>query len=366
MSDETSPANSPQPAGRPPLDPRGATLPPPPPPGYFPMYPPPAAQGKTRGVLSRVVGGLVASILLVSIVLNIYLGAMVFAITSGPTEAVYRDGDGRYRIVILPIEGMIENTMADYVRKALDGLHKNPPAAVVLRVESGGGSVTASDQIWHALEQFKSRHPSVHVVASFGGVAASGGYYVAAPATHIFCEQTGITGSIGVMAQIPTMGALMDKIGVQWETLAAKGSPRKTVANDIYRAWDEQDRAAFEPFLDHAYDRFTQVVKQGRPNLTVEQFAAATTGEAFTAGKAKDIGLIDDIGYLDDAVAHAERLVSPPKQAKVTIIRRPQGFGLAGLLGSRHADLGAIKAEQITTLLTDLATPRLAYVMQWR
>jgi protease-4 len=368
--DSTNPSSSPDPSaspgGRPPLDPRGTVLPPPPPPGYFPMYPPPQSQGKTRGVLSRMVGGLVASVLLLSIVLNFYLGSMVVAITSGPTEATYRDGDAKHRIVILPVEGAIDAAMADFVRKSLDVLAKKPPAAIVLRVESGGGSVVASDQIWHALEQYKTEHPSVPIIASFGGVAASGGYYVAAPAQHIFCEQTGVTGSIGVMAQVPTMGGLMDKLGVQWETFAARGSPRKTIANDVFRPWDDQDRAAVEPFLDHAYDRFTQVVRQGRPNLTVDQFAAATTGDAFTAAKAKDIGLIDDIGYLDDALAHAQQLVSPPKPSKVTMIRRPQSFGLGSLLGSRQVDLTSLKAEQISSLVTELATPRLAYVMQWR
>lgn len=368
MSEATPPpsSDSSSPAGRPPLDPRGATLPPPPPPGYFPMYPPFPGAPKQRGIVSRILGGLVASILLISIVANFYLGAMVVAFTSGPSETTWREGDAQHRIVILPIEGMIDAAMADYAHKALDALAKKPPAAIVLRVESGGGSVVASDQIWHALERFKAQHPDVPIVASFGGVAASGGYYVATPAQHILCEQTGVTGSIGVMAQVPTMGGLMDKIGVQWETFAAKGSPRKTIANDMFRQWTDQDRAAVEPFLTHAYERFAQVVREGRPNLTPQQIDAAMTGEAFTATRAKDLGLIDGVGYLDDAVAHAEGLLSLAKPPQVTKIHRPQGFGVGGLLGSRQADLSGLGAEQLTSLLTELATPRLMYAMQWR
>lgn len=372
MSDTqpTSRGPSSSPGGGGPVDPRGVLLPPPPPPGYNPGYMPGyAPPPKGRGIVSRVLGGLVASVLLFSIALNVYLGGILFSMTTGPTEGPYRDGSGKHRIVILPIKGTIADEMAGFVHDSLKALDKNPPAAIVLRVESGGGGVVASDQIWHDLDRYRSAHPGVPIVASFGAVAASGGYYVATPAQHIFCEQTGITGSIGVMAQIPTMGGLMDKIGVEWVTLEAQGSPRKTVANDLYRDWTDEDKAAFGPFLDQAYQRFTQVVVQGRPSLTPEQLAEATTGEAFTADRAKAIGLIDDIGYLDDAIAHATQLAGVPGGVtpKVTILQRPRQFGIGGLLGQRHAGaLPDLSAESISTTLTDLSAPRLMYLTRWR
>lgn len=366
-----------------PIDPRGAFSPPPPPPPpardpaptYYPMPMHGPPQPKRGGVLGRMVGGLVASILILSVVLNVYLLLMFNALTAGPSEATYHEGSGDQRIVILPVIGGIDRDTATFVRDALQHLDKNPPAAIVLRVESEGGTVSAADAIWHQIERYKAQHPGVPIVASFGTVAASGGYYIAATAAHIVCETTCITGSIGVMAQIPTMGKLMDeKLGVDWVTLEADGSPQKTVGNNLFRPWGPADIASWKPFLNSAYERFVSVVRQGRPNLTPEQLAEATTGEAFTAERALALGLVDEIGFLDAAIAEAVKLAGLPADANppVKTIRRPKPFGLGSVLGHRQsaagqlADLAAMSPEQVRTFLSELTAPRLAYVLHWR
>ena len=141
------------------------------------------------------------------------------------------------RVVVVEITGMIDAANAEFARQAFYKLEQDKPAAVVLRVESGGGGVTASDQIWHAIQSFRAAHPDVPFVASFGAVAASGGYYISAPADRIFCERTGITGSIGVLAQVPAAGGVIEKLGLEMNMVIADKSPNKDDANDFFVQW---------------------------------------------------------------------------------------------------------------------------------
>ena len=140
------------------------------------------------------------------------------------------------------------------------------------------------------------------VIASFGGVAASGGYYVAAGTDRIFIEPTGFTGSIGVIAQVPTLQEAMSKLGVEWVTLVADGSPKKDNANNLYRDWTEADREVLSRLIDDAYRRFTEVVVAGRPGLTEANVGAVADGSVYTGEAAVANGLVDAVGYLDDAV----------------------------------------------------------------
>ncbi len=240
-----------------------------------------------------------------SILANIYLGAdRVLRSPPGASEATYREGTGEQRVVIVPVEGGIDDDMAKFVRRAFRALEKDLPAAIVLRVNSGGGGVTASDQIWHSINSFKQKHPDVAIVASFGGVAASGGYYIAAPTDYIFCEQTGITGSIGVMAQIPSVAGMIDKLGVEMNVVVADGSKDKAVANNLFENW--KDSRATSPKRARPTrrcsrtcstvpgTRFVEVVDEGRPTLTTEEVKALATGDIFTAEQALDAKLIND------------------------------------------------------------------------
>src|SRR5690606_2688533 len=113
-------------------------------------------------------------------------------------------------------------------------LRENKPKALILRIDSGGGTVGASDRIWNELARFR-QETEIPIVASFGSIAASGGYYIAAGADHIIAEPTCITGSIGVMANVMTFDRLLDKVGVTPEVLVAQGSPEKDVANNVFR-----------------------------------------------------------------------------------------------------------------------------------
>ncbi len=356
------------PEGRPPVNPSYSAPPPPPPPGYPPPYyaPPPAKAGSS--VLHKVATSLMATIFISSIALNVYFAVIISQqVSMGPVvEQTYLDGTTEKRIAILPIMGMINDESAAFVRQALQSIDENPPAALVLRVNSGGGGVGASDRIWHQITKFQANHPDVKLVASFGSVAASGGYYVSAPADHIYAETTCITGSIGVMGQLFTVEGLLDKVGVEPVTMVASQSPNKDAANDITRTWTEQDKQVIQVLLDNAYERFLEVVVQGRSAVLTEAEARAVAdGRVLTAQQAVDAKLIDDIGYLDDAVTKAADLAGlNPDEVRVTVLGAKPTL-MQAILGA-EVKLPTLDAEQVRNAVTELGMPRISYTMMSR
>lgn len=345
---------------RSPVDPSGVLAPPSYGPTYYPP-PPPAAAPKRGGIITRVLTGLVGSLLVMSVVLNIYLGAWFASMMAGPTEATYAEGDHDNRIVVLPIKGMIDSTTANFVHDALKALRENPPKAVVLRVDSGGGGVSASDRIWHEMVQFKEE-VKVPIVASFGSIAASGGYYVAAPANYIFAEPTTITGSIGVIAQAMTVQELMKKIGVTPELIIATGSTKKDMLNPM-RAWTDEDREALRRILDNAYNRFVDVVAKGRTALTLDQIKQLATGEVFTADQAVQNQLIDEQGFVDAAIEKAKDLagIGADVAPWVTVISPPRSLSLLGALSTHRPGVESINAGQIRRWANELTAPHIEY-----
>ncbi|MBI1335568.1 MAG: signal peptide peptidase SppA [Phycisphaera sp.] len=350
-------------SSRGPVDPRGMTPPPPPPPAYMPMYPPPQP-ARRGGIASRVMTGLISSLLIASLVANIYLGAYFAAMVSGDIhESVYEKGDKTQRIVVLPVSGLIDDDSARFVRKALKALREDLPKAIVLRVDSGGGTVSASDRIWHELKTFR-KETGVPIVASFGSMAASGGYYISSCSDKIIAEPTGVTGSIGVMAPIMTFQGLLDKVGVTPEVLVADGSPKKDVANNVLRKWDDNDRAEVKAMLNHAYARFVSVVAEGRAgHLTDDEVKQLADGSVFTTEQAITNKLIDGEGYLEDAINEAKQLakIGSTVSPQVSVIGQAQPISLLNLIGWHSAPAAAIDSQSIQRWVSELQTPRLEY-----
>lgn len=359
-------------ASRPPVEFGPPQGPPPPPPGYAPaVYPPPAPAAAPRrrgagGIIGWVMSSLLGTVLVFSLFLNAYFFVFFVSMRMGPTEEVYIEGDGGQRIVVLPIEGLIDDGTAAFVHDALQALRDNPPKAIILRVDSGGGYVTPSDQIWKRIDDFK-RKTGIPIVASFGSTAASGGYYVAASADAIVAEPTCITGSIGVIAQAFTFNGLLDKVGVTPEVITSTDSTRKDLLNPM-RPWTEQDRQKLRSVLDSAYERFVQVVHQGRqqvvPGLTLEEVRQVATGEFFTVADAIRLKLVDQEGYLIDAVeaAKARAGLAPGTQPQVSWMHRPRPFGLGGLLGSSSdASFSDITGKELRSWMLELGTPTMLY-----
>lgn len=293
---------------------------------------------------------------------------MMFAISNVPTailEEVYRDGERR-TVAIIPVVGIIESRQAAFVHNAVEYvLQQSDIRAVVLRVDSPGGGVTSSDQIWYEIERLKKA--GLPIIASYGGIAASGGYYVSCGADEIVAEPTCITGSIGVIAQIFTFEGLMDKVGIEPVTLVATGSPEKSTANDLFRSWTEKDRQKILTMLDAAYDTFNQRVKDGRKTAITDAAVidALADGSIFTAQAAVTNGLVDRIGYLDDAITRAETAAGlRVGSSTVVFLRRPLSFGEKLIAHEQPRPASLLDADAIRSFVNDLGSPRVMYLMR--
>lgn len=176
--------------------------------------------------------------------------------------------------------------------------------AIVLRINSGGGSSLASDDIHHEL--LLAKQAGKKIVVSMGDVAASGGYYIAAPADTIYAEPNSITGSIGVFSMIPSLhGTLKNKLGITFDTVrTGKYSAGFTVNYDL----NANEQKFFQQNVEKIYDEFLGIVSEGR-KMSKEQVHAIAQGRVWTGRKAQQIGLVDRLGTLDDAIACAARMV---------------------------------------------------------
>lgn len=344
--------------------------PPPPPPGYAPVYAPPAPPARGGGAITRVLTGLFASLLLISIILNFYLGLFFVSSMRGPQEVAYHKGDATQRIAVIPVNGMIDDSTAVAVRQALQALRENPPKALILRVDSGGGGVSASDRIWHELQLFK-KELNIPIVASFGSVAASGGYYISADSDYIIIEPTGLTGSIGVIAQAFTVQGLLDKVGVTPEIIASSQANKKDNLSP-FRAWDDEDRTELRIILDEAHKRFVKIVADGRSKvLTPEQVAVLATGAPYTAAEALENKLVDAHGYMDAAIAKAKELakLDPSSDPSVVVISPAKGFSILSLLGMSSQTPSAaelLDSGHVRKMVGELAQPRMEYQLRLR
>lgn len=174
--------------------------------------------------------------------------------------------------------------------------------AIVLRVDSPGGSALVSDIIWREIELTKEKKP---VVVSFGNVAASGGYYIAAGADKIFAEPTTITGSIGVFGTVPNMTELADNIGINAEQV---GTNANSVDYSLFEPMTDSFRNQILEGIENTYDTFLERVASGR-DMTVEEVNEIAQGRVWSGVDAKRLGLVDEIGNLDDAIEAAAEMV---------------------------------------------------------
>ena len=211
------------------------------------------------------------------------------------------------------IEGMAygeHNINSKKVCKDLEELMNDDDVkAVVLRINSGGGSAYASEQIWHQMMELKKKKP---VVVSMGGMAASGGYYISAPANWIVAEPTTLTGSIGIFGMFPDMsGLLTQKLGVKFDEV-------KTNKNSAFgtraRPFNDEEMGILEKYIDRGYKLFRQRVAEGR-KMNTEQVEQIAQGHVWLGQDALKIKLVDELGGLEKAVAKAAQL------AKVKDIR---------------------------------------------
>lgn len=243
-------------------------------------------------------------------------------------------GRGRDKILVLDISGIIMTGEKGYplsdrrkpgliarVREALDKARQDKAVkAVVLRINSPGGGVTASDILYHELMKFK-QETGVVMVAHIMDVGASGGYYIAMAADAVTAQPTSITGSIGVIMYRVDITGLMDKIGIRTAEIAS--GDKKGQGSPFRRLTDEESKM-FQNFIDKLHGRFVALVSESR-KLPLDAVKKAADGRVLNSDEAKTLGLIDGIGYLDDAVELAVKKANL-SQATVVMYHRPGEF----------------------------------------
>jgi len=215
-----------------------------------------------------------------------------------------RDEDGvtdRGRTIgIVAIEGVISSELTERTVRQLTKYGEDTSIkAIVLRIDSPGGGVASSQEIYEEVRRVRSAGKLV--VASMGSVAASGGYYVACVADRIFANAGTITGSIGVIVQLANVSELLHKVGIE-PTVITSG-PFKDSGNPT-RTLRPEERQVFQALVDDVYQQFVEAVAQGR-NLPLDEVRQAADGRIYTGRQAQDLHLIDELGSLHDAIRYA-------------------------------------------------------------
>lgn len=310
-----------------------------------------------------------------SVLVNVYLAAILGTRLDQAFEhKTLTAGTEEKTIAVYPLTGVIDERASqrfdDFCREVQSDAKIK---AVVLRIDSPGGGVTASDQIWAQVKKLKDSGRKI--VVSMGAVAASGGYYVSAPADCVFAEETTITGSIGVIMAWMVLERGMDKLGIDPFVLKSTHAQGWKDELSLFRQPDERQKAHLLAVVDAMQARFESVVKEGRGGKiaprTVSYTATAPSGgqpvpltetepfngKIYLAAEAKKLGLVDEIGYQADAIKKARDLAKLGSPSVVEYL--PRKSVLDRVLGAEgKASLGL----DLKTL-DDLQTPRM--MMLW-
>ena len=230
-----------------------------------------------------------------------------------------------------PGRGLIGD--GDYARLVRKLRRDEDCKAIVLRVNSGGGSAMASENIWRELKL--AGEEGIPIITSMGDVAASGGYYIAMPSDTIYAEPNTITGSIGVVGIVPNFGRMLeDQAGIHFDTVR---TGEYAASFSAVVPWSEQEKQFVQEGIEEVYELFTSRVAEGRglPLSTVKRYAK---GRVYSGQDALDLGLVDRLGSLDDAIANAARLTEYELEelriASYPRLRDPQEELIEELLGN--------------------------------
>lgn len=227
------------------------------------------------------------------------------------------DAGSQNKIVVIDISGVIMNEEAggllfsstDMVTKVSTELsyaeEDDCVKAVILRVNSPGGAITACDTIYDQIKRFRKKRPDVKVTAFYETVSASGGYYVTAGADKIIASPTCITGSIGVIMSFYNLEELYQKIGLK--DVIIKSGQFKDIGSPS-RPMTDKENELFREMLNEMYQRFLAVVDEGRKNLDMDKVKELADGRVFTGEQAKLNGLVDETGYFEDAIETTEKI----------------------------------------------------------
>ena len=253
----------------------------------------------------------------------------LFPSQEDPLKEFTLEGKADPKVLVIPVRGVISDapregfvrTRPSLVQEVVSQLRRaeddSKVKAVILKIDSPGGSVTASDILYNEILSFK-RRTGAKVVAAMMGVAASGAYYVSLASDYIIAHPTTITGSVGVIFLQPKVVGLMDKIGVGVEV--NKSGINKDMGM-AYRAATAKEKKILQSMTDRLGVRFVDLTAKQR-NLDPAAAAKIATARIYLAPEAFDLGMVDEIGYLSQAISKAKQLAELPDNARVVVYRR--------------------------------------------
>ena len=328
----------------------------------MPMFMPPRPGGAGKWITII----LLLILLLGSGALNLLLLVGV-VVGDGPDhlrQTILKKGNASQQVAVLPLSGLIMDDEAKRFAKLLDRMSEmSAVKAIVVEIDTPGGSVTASDEIYHRLQSFKAAR-GIPVVISQGALATSGGYYVSCAGDFIFAQPTTLTGNIGVMMPRYNLSKLADKWGIEDTSMHSTGSEFKT-AGSLLRPETPKEREYMQGLIDAAFACFREVVEDNRKAV---KFKDVATAKVYPAKEAERLHLVDAIGYLDNACAKAEKLAG---LTGAQVVRYQPTSSLLDLLtvssgaGDAHAKditVNGVNIQLDRRALEALATPRLMYL----
>lgn len=319
-------------------------------------------------------------ILFVSVVALVGCGPAAFQVELVPTSRqldqtqVQRD-EGLFvfdKIAIIDVDGVLankaragfmhagENPVSLFIEKLDKAAADRSVKAVVLRLDSPGGTVAASDIMYHSLREFK-RKTAKPVIACVLSTGCSGAYYLACGGDGIVAQPSSVTGNIGTVFQTISVAGTMEKIGVKAVTI--KSGELKDLASPLHDLSDEE-RKVLEGIVQDFSEQFLSVVREGRKGIDKQKLLELADGRVFTAEQALQEGLIDKIGYLSDGVEWAKEMAGVRK-ARVVIYHRPLSYtpNAYGVATSSARGLGPLINVELPDWLTS-SEPQFLYLWQ--
>ncbi|MFT9599895.1 signal peptide peptidase SppA [Mesobacillus sp.] len=284
-------------------------------------------------------------------------------------EEIIEEGDMLSKIAVLSINGVIQDTgdaesffesplynhrafmeQLDYVKEAKD------VKAIILQVNSPGGGVVESAQIHDKIKEIQ-KETKKPIYVSMGSMAASGGYYVSAPADKIFASPETLTGSLGVIMQGVNYAGLAEKYGVEFTTI--KSGPYKDIMSPS-RPMTEDEREILQSMIDNSYEGFVKVISEGR-DMSVERVKEIADGRIYDGRQAKQLKLIDGFGYLEDVI---ENVRKDEKLGDATVVKYTESMGFGSFFSMGAQKIMGKDAEMagLMKILSQPNSPRLMYL----
>ncbi|MFW6154208.1 MAG: signal peptide peptidase SppA [Planctomycetota bacterium] len=280
----------------------------------------------------------------------------------------------RRKIVLVDVSGTIvneprrtllgggENPVSLFVEKVDKARRDDQVVGLILRINSPGGSVTASDIMHNEIQRFRRKRPDVPVVALIEGTGASGAYYLAVSAEEIYAHPTSVTGSIGVIVPAFSVAGTMDKLGITAEMITS--GPFKDMASP-FEPLEAEDLAILQTIVNEFYEAFVTVVARGRPNLSNEEIRRIADGRVYTGQQAVDLGLVDKLGTIHDIIDSIKERTDGDQRVKVVMYHRPLGYR-----GSVYAEPPALPQVNLINIeapdLWEMMSPRFMYLWTGR